>query len=60
VSKIKVTNLDTGEVKEYDYSYNNWARRPACMQGDKVVMWCPRMLAHGLVVSTTGRRWEII
>lgn len=57
---IKVTDLSSGNVSFFAYSSNNWARRPACMINDLVVMWVPSKVARGVTVVTSGHRWEIV
>jgi hypothetical protein len=59
-NKIKVTDLETGIESIYDYSKNNWRRVPACMQNGLVIMWVPTEARHGVVIRTSGRRWEVL
>jgi len=59
MKKIKVTDIETGKVSIYDYSSDNWRKRPACMQGGRVIMWATHA-REGVVAITSGRKWEIL
>lgn len=59
---VEVTDLDTNETTTYDWSDNNWAKRPACMKGGLVHMWTPNELKKctgGGAIITSGRRWAL-
>lgn len=58
--RIKVTDVETGSTDEYDYSKDNWAKRYACMRGGLVHMWAPKECRSGVVIVTSGRRWEVV
>ena len=58
--KIKVTYLDTNTETVYDYSKDNWAKRWACMKGGLVHMWAPKEAGKGIVIKTSGRKWEVL
>ena len=57
-----MTDLTSGEVSLYDYSRDNWARRPACMREGLVMCWAPSEVEypHTKAVITSGRRWELV
>jgi len=56
--KVRVTDLEQGDVTVYDLSNVNWKRDWAAMRDGLVIAWIPANQKPPFKMVTSGRRWE--